>query len=108
MSNAIRHNRKASDEQIISLNCVGLPLRTIGAELDIHHSTVKTRLDSLGIPPADTRHAFMEDIYYSMSPVERQWLCDQLSEDRPIKTYVKELILQQRRAQIGNQLEEAA
>lgn len=89
MSAAFRPNRKASDEDLIRLNSVGLSLATIGKMLDCHPTTVTLRLRELGVEPADTRRAFMEDIYTSMSPSQQAWLTDQLGPHYSIRDFIK-------------------
>lgn len=102
MSDKFRQNRKASDQDIVNLNNIGLSLRSIGERLGVHHSSVKTRLESLNIPPADTRRAFMEDIYDGLTPGQQEWLGDQLDSGRPIKSYVRELIIAHHARQTSN------
>ena len=93
MSTLFRANRKAEDADIIRLNSVGLSLGTIARVLDCHPSTVTLRLNSLGIPPADTRRSFMEDIFVSLSVEQQEWLADQLVSGMTIKEFVKSLII---------------
>jgi hypothetical protein len=62
MSAALRTNRKASDEDIIRLNSVGLSLATIANELNCHPTTITLRLKALGIEPADTRRSIRDYI----------------------------------------------
>lgn len=95
MSNANRVNRKATDADIIRLNSVGLSLTTIGRLLSCHPTTITLRLQSLGIPPADTRRAFMEDVFIRLSDDEREWLADQLSSTVSVKDFVELLIKQE-------------
>lgn len=93
MSTLFRANRKAEDADIIRLNSVGLSLGTIARVLDCHPSTVTLRLNSLGVPPADTRRSFMEDIFVSLSVEQQEWLADQLVSGMTIKEFVKSLII---------------
>ena len=93
MSTLFRANRKAEDADIIRLNSVGLSLSTIARVLDCHPSTVTLRLNSLGVPPADTRRSFMEDIFVSLSVEQQEWLADQLVNGMTIKEFVKSLII---------------
>lgn len=93
MSTLFRANRKAEDADIIRLNSVGLSLGTIARVLDCHPSTVTLRLNSLGVPPADTRRSFMEDIFVSLSVEHQEWLADQLVSGMTIKEFVKSLII---------------
>ena len=86
-------NRKADDLQIIGLNSVGLSLGGIAKRLDVHHTTITHRLKTLNIPPADTRRAFMEDIYDSLSKPQQEWLIEQLGSGHSIKDFIKSLIV---------------
>ena len=93
MSTLFRANRKAEDADIIRLNSVGLSLSTIARVLDCHPSTVTLRLNSLGVPPADTRRSFMEDIFVSLSVEQQEGLADQLVNGMTVKEFVKSLII---------------
>lgn len=93
MSTANRPNRKASDQDIIRLNSVGLSLSTIARILNVHPTTVTLRLKSLNIEPADTRRAFMEDVVKTMSEAQAEWLADQLGPHTSIKDFVTNLIV---------------
>lgn len=93
MSIANRPNRKANDTDLIRLNSVGLSLSTIAEKLHCHPTTVTQRLVALGIPPADTRRSFMEDVYMGMSESQREWLINQLGPHLSIKDYVKNLLV---------------
>jgi hypothetical protein len=75
------------------LNSLGLSLAAIGTKLHCHPTSITLRLKSLKIRPADTRRAFMEDIYSDMLDQNMDLIADML-EDRmiSIKDYVKELI----------------
>ena len=42
-------SRDILDKQIIGLNSLGLPLRTIGEKIGFHPTTVTQRLDALGV-----------------------------------------------------------
>ena len=92
MSNVFRANRKATDTDIIRLNSVGLSLATIARALEVHPTTITLRLRSLGIPPADTRRSFMEDVFLSLPTHVQEWLADQLSATTSIKDFMKLLI----------------
>ena len=94
MTSAVRVNRKATDEDLIRLNSVGLSLATIGNILNCHPTTVTLRLKSLGVEPADTRRAFMEDVFMAMTLHQQEWLADQLGPHFPIKKFVQTLIHQ--------------
>lgn len=87
--------RKADDLQIIGLNSVGLSLSRISRDLGIHHTTVTHRLKTLNIPPADTRRAFMEDIFDGLSLPQQEWLLSQLGSSYTIKDMVKSLLVKE-------------
>ena len=93
MSTVYRANRKASDQDIVSLNSVGLSLATIARALECHPTTITQRLKSLGIPPADTRHAFMEEIFLSMDDLQKAWLVEALRNGMSIKNYMRQLLV---------------
>jgi len=90
-----KYQKKSSDTDIVNLNNVGLSLCGIARRLEIHHTTVTYRLKTLGIQPADTRRAFMEDIYESLSPSQQGWLIDQLSPGYAVKDYVRSLLIRE-------------
>lgn len=87
--------RKASDLDIIGLNAVGLSLARISRDLGVHHTTVTHRLKTLNIPPADTRRAFMEDIFDGLSLQQQEWLIAQLGPAYAIKDMVKSLLIKE-------------
>ncbi len=93
MSTKLRTNRKASDADIITLNSVGLSLNSVGHALGVHPTSVTIRLKALNIPPADTRRAFMEDIFFALTPQQQEFLANQVAGTKTIKEYVKELII---------------
>lgn len=95
MSDVFRPNRKASDADIVRLNSVGLSLSTIAFKLNCHTSTVTQRLRAMNIAPADTRRAFMEDIYLTFSPDQMTWLESQLGPHISIKDYLKNLLVRE-------------
>lgn len=95
MSNVFRANRKASDEDIIRLNSVGLSLSTIAKMLDCHPTTITLRLKALNIPPADTRRTFMEDVFLSLSPQQQKWISEQLGPHISIKDFVRSLLVKE-------------
>jgi hypothetical protein len=82
-----RITRKASDTDIIRLNSVGMALSEIAKELDVHPTTVNLRLQALNIPPADTRRAFMGDIYRSLSP--------ELGPHLSIKDFIRNMLVKE-------------
>jgi hypothetical protein len=87
--------KKADDLKIVELNSVGISLSSIGRRLGIHHTTVTSRLKMLGIPPADTRRAFMEVIYDGLSPQQQEWLIDQLSAGQNVQDLIKGLLIKE-------------
>lgn len=93
MSVVFRSNRKATDEDIVRLNSVGLSLSTIAKVLGCHPTTVTLRLKSLGVPSADTRRTFMEDIFITLDTPQQEWLADQLNPSTSIKDYVRGLLV---------------
>ena len=88
----LRTNRIASDVDILRFNACGLSLRTVGALTGVHPTSVAARLRLLNAPPADTRRAFMEDVFAALSYDEQQWLCDELNQQVPVKQYVIDLL----------------
>lgn len=94
MTQKFHGNRKVADADIIRLNSVGLSLRSIATELNCNPTTITIRLGSLGIPPADTRRTFMEDVYRSLSPDQQRWLEDQVGPHISIKDLVKNLLVE--------------
>lgn len=93
MSAVFRSNRKATDEDIVRLNSVGLSLSTIAKVLGCHPTTITLRLKSLGVPSADTRRTFMEDIFITLDTSQQEWLADQLHPSMSIKDYVRGLLV---------------
>lgn len=87
--------KKANDLRIIELNSVGISLSGIGRREGIHHTTVTARLKAHNIEPADTRRAFMEDIYDSLSMSQRDWLIEQIGAGGTVKDFVKGLIVKE-------------
>lgn len=94
MSTVFRANRKANDADIIRLNSVGLSLATIARVLGCHPTTITQRLKSLGIPPADTRRSFMEDVFLTLNTDQQEWLANQLNSELSVKGFVRDLIVQ--------------
>lgn len=89
------YKRKADDGKIIELNNVGLSLTGIGERLGVHHTTITGRLKALGIAPADTRRAFMEDIYEALAPAQQEWLIDQLGPGYSVKDFIRSLLIKE-------------
>lgn len=90
-----KYQRKADDHQIIALNSVGLSLTGIARRLNVHHTTVTYRLKILGIKPADTRRAFMEEIFDRLSGPQQSWLIEQMSTGATIKDFVRALLIKE-------------
>ena len=95
MTTAYRPNRKATDDDIIRLNGVGLSLGTIAKILGCHPTTITLRLKDLGIEPADTRRAFMEHIYLSMSKPQQEWFEAQARLHTNVKDFIKTLLVKE-------------
>lgn len=95
MSTAYRSNRKATDQDIIRLNSVGLSLNAIGERLGCHPTTITLRLKALNIEPADTRRAFMEEIYDGMGKAQQDWLEAQLGPHTTIKDFIKNMLVKE-------------
>lgn len=86
-------NKKADDLKIIGLNGVGISLSGIGQRCGIHHTTVTGRLKALNIPPADTRRAFMEEIFDGLSVTQQEWLIEKVNTGTNIKDLIRGLII---------------
>lgn len=93
MAQVYRATRKATDEDIIRLNSVGLSLSQIGKELGCHPTTITLRLKQLGIEPADTRRTFMNDIYRTLSPVQQKWLEEQVGPHVSIQDLITNVLV---------------
>jgi len=94
MSNVYRSNRKATDDDIIRMNAVGLSLATIAKTLGVHPTTVTLRLRSLNIEPADTRRTFMENVLRPMPTHVADWLAEQVGPQYEIRSYVRDLLME--------------
>lgn len=95
MTSAYRPNRKATDSDIIRLNGVGLSLGKVAQLLGCHPTTITLRLKDLGVEPADTRRAFMEKIYLSLSKPQQEWLEAQAGLHANVQDYIKTLLLKE-------------
>lgn len=89
------YKRKADDNQIIQLNNIGLSLCGIAKRLNVHHTTITYRLRALGIAPADTRRAFMEDIFEALSSSQQAWLVEQLGPGYSVKDFIRSLLIKE-------------
>lgn len=92
---AANYKRKADDNDIIAFNNVGLSLCDIAERLGVHHTTITYRLRILGIAPADTRRAFMGDIFETLSASQQAWLVNQLSPGYAVKDFVRSLLIRE-------------
>jgi AcrR family transcriptional regulator len=92
MSDVYRANRKATDADILRLNTVGLSLATIARALGCHPTTITLRLKSLKVAPADTRRAFMEDVFLSLSEPEQEWFADTIQTVHSLREFITKLI----------------
>lgn len=109
MSTKLRKNRKNADDKILRLNGLGISLTSVARILNCHPTSITLRLKSLNVPPADTRRAFMEGIYFSLSDSNQDLLADLIESIQPmtVKDYVRELIVQDLEARREFTLESA-
>lgn len=107
MTSVYRSNRKINDTDLVRLNSIGLSLATIAGVFGCHHSTVTQRLKLLNVPPADTRHAFMEGVVKRLSSNQADWLADQLGPHLSIKDFVTNLLVKAYLADQTNQTKSA-
>ncbi|MEQ1950900.1 hypothetical protein [Mesorhizobium sp. CN2-181] len=87
--------RKADDATIVKLNNVGLSLQGIADRQGVHLTTITNRLRVLGIAPADTRRAFMEDVFESLTAQQQDWLIDQLAPGHSVKEFIRALLIKE-------------
>ena len=94
MSTVLRRNRKGSDRDITRLNSLGFSLSKIGERLSCHPTSITLRLKSLKISPADTRRAFMEDIWNDLPLDFQEEVADLIENGNigSIKGYIRNLI----------------
>ena len=90
-----RASPRAADSDIVRLNSVGLSLSTIASMLGCHPTTVTLRLKALNVAPSNTRRAFMEEVFDSLSPAEQEWLTGQLGPHISIKDFVLNLMVKE-------------
>lgn len=88
-------SRKALDATLLALNSLGLSLSTIAKKTGFHSSTVTQRINKLGAEPADTRRAFMEDIYNGLTEDQRDWLIGAVAPHTNIKNYMRHLLVRE-------------
>lgn len=87
------YNRKTDDRLIVRLNSAGLSLAGVAKRAGCHHTSVTARLKALNVPPADTRRAFMEDIFAGLTVPQQEWLMNQLGASHTVKDFVRSLII---------------
>lgn len=87
--------RKATDEDIITLNSMGLSVTGIAKMFDMHPTSVSARLKRLGIPAANPRKAFMDSILKSLTEAELIWLSKQVGQTNSIHGFIRDLIIAQ-------------
>ena len=92
MPNTKGSTRKVSDHDVIRLNALGYSLQYISEELNCHPTTITLRLKQLGIPPADTRRCFMEDVYQTITPAQLEKLSNKLGPHYSVKDHVRNLL----------------
>lgn len=85
--------RKASDEEILMLNSMGLSVTGIAAEYDMHPTSVSARLKRLKVPAANPRKAFMDSVLKSLSEPELYWLSNKVSPEYTISAFIRDLII---------------
>lgn len=109
MSTVLRRNRKGSDRDITRLNSLGFSLSTIGDKLSCHPTSITLRLKSLKISPADTRRAFMEDVYKNLPTEYQENLADLLETNNitSIKDYIRDLIAADMQGRCSTEAESA-
>lgn len=71
---------------------MGMSLTAIAYKYDIAPSSAAQRLKQLGVPPADTRRAFMDFVISSLSPETHAWLRSQVGPDYTIRMVVVDAI----------------
>lgn len=94
MTQVLRHNRKITDSEILRMNGVGLSLATIAKTRDCHPSSISLRLDAMNVPAANTRRAFMEEIFMGLEPEIQESLADHMTppDGSPPTTTLKQLV----------------
>lgn len=82
------------DPTMLFYNSLGYSLQSIGDIVGVHPTTISKRLKLHGIPAADTRRTFMEDVLKPLSHQDRQALIAKFQGVPSVKEYVRNLILQ--------------
>jgi len=95
-------NRKASDEDIIMLNNMGLSVTGIARMFNMHPTSVSARLKRLNIPVVNPRHAFMDGLLQSLSEPELAWLSSKVSQKVPIQMFIRDLITAQYKKEMSS------
>lgn len=92
MANVKKADR-VQDTDIKRLNHVGLGLKAIAEHLGCHAATVTLRLKAMGIGPTDTRRSFMEQVFFSLTSDQQDWLSHNLfNAGISVKEFVSQLI----------------
>lgn len=94
MSSVLRHNRKGSDRDITRLNSLGFALSKIGKLLNCHPTSITIRLKNLNIAPANTRRAFMTEIWDNLPTEYQERIADliETGDLSNIQGYIRNLI----------------
>lgn len=87
--------KKVPDSVVIRLNSLGKSLESIGDITGCHPTTISLRLRGLGIPPTNTRRAFMDEVLKPLPPSTLEWLADKMTDRYTIKDLLRDLIVQE-------------
>ena len=71
---------------------MGMSLGAIAYKYDVATSSIAQRLRQLGIPPADTRRAFMDFVLSNLTPEIFAWVRSTVSPDYPIRQLIVDAI----------------
>lgn len=71
---------------------MGMSLSAIAYKYDVATSSIAQRLRQLGIPPADTRRAFMDFVLSNLTPEIFAWVRSTVSPDYPIRQLIVDAI----------------
>lgn len=89
----VKKAHRVQDIDIKRLNHVGLGLKAIAEHLGCHAATVTLRLKAMNIEPTDTRRSFMEQVFFSLTPDQQDWLSHNLfNAGIGVKEFVSTLI----------------
>ena len=86
-------NQKASDEEIVTLNNMGMSVTGIAEYFGMHPTSVSARLKRMNIPVVNPRHAFMDGLLRTLTESELLWLSEQVSVKYPINAFIRDLIV---------------